>query len=210
MVLLPVLGAGVIRLLGASWRIREVGIEHVEAARAHAPRVIYAFWHGRLLPLSYTHRSRAIHVLASRHADGELLGRTIRHLGFGHVRGSSTRGGTRAILELADAVRAGYDLGMTVDGPRGPVHVVKPGVVEIAKLTGSAVVPITTASRHHRTFASWDRFEMPHPWTQVVVRHGPPVLVPADADRDTLESRRRDVEQSLLDITAEADRDVAR
>ncbi len=206
---LPVAGAALIRLLGVSWRIHYAGEEHLAAARQHSRTVIYAFWHGRLLPLSYTHRGRAIHVLASRHADGELLGLTIRKLGFGHVRGSSSRGGARAIMELSDAVRDGYDLGITVDGPRGPRFVVKPGVVEIAKITGSAIVPITTASRRHRTFSSWDRFELPWPWTRVQVRHGAPVTVPADSDRDALEEKRLEVERILAEITAEADHDVA-
>jgi lysophospholipid acyltransferase (LPLAT)-like uncharacterized protein len=205
----PVLGAALIRALGATWRIRPVDDEHRVAARERSPRLIFAFWHGRLLPLTYEYRDRGARILASQHADGELLGQTLRFLGYGHVRGSSTRGGSRAIMELVEELRSGHDLGLTVDGPRGPRHVVKPGVVEIAKLTGSAILPITSASRRHRTFASWDRFELPYPWARVVVRYGPAVTVPADADRDLMEARRLDVERILNHITAEADRDVA-
>jgi lysophospholipid acyltransferase (LPLAT)-like uncharacterized protein len=205
---LPAAGAALIRVLGCTWRVRAVDREHEAAARRASPQLVYAFWHGRLLPLAYVYRGSDARILASRHEDGELLGRTVRHLGLGHVRGSSTRGGSRALLELVDAIRAGHDLGLTVDGPRGPLHVVKPGVIEIAKLTGSAIVPITSASRRHKTFSSWDRFQLPYPGTEVVVRYGPPVLVPADADRDVLEARRLDVERVLTAITAEADRDV--
>ena len=199
-------GALVIRALGFTWRIRVEAGERLEMARAVSPQVIFVFWHGRLLPLSFTHRNRRVHVLASEHADGEMLGQTIRRLGFGHVRGSSTRGGTRALLELVEKVRAGFDLGVTVDGPRGPAGVVKAGVVEVARQTGACIVPITTASNRKRVFSSWDAFEMPAPFARVVVRYGNPVRVEADADRDQVESRRLEVERELARITAEADR----
>jgi lysophospholipid acyltransferase (LPLAT)-like uncharacterized protein len=199
-------GAAVIRALGFTWRIRIESTDALERARALAPRVIFAFWHGRLLPLSFTHRNRRIHVLASEHADGEMLGQTIRRLGFGHVRGSSTRGGTRAILELAEKVRAGFDLGITVDGPRGPRGVVKPGVVEVARQTGAVIVPITSASNRRRVFASWDAFELPAPFARVVVRYGEPVTVAPGADRALVETRRLEVERTLTRITEEADR----
>ena len=199
-------GATVIRALGSTWRIRIEEEARLDAARVLSPQVIFVFWHGRLLPLSFTHRNRKIHVLASEHTDGEMLGRTIRRLGFGHVRGSSTRGGTRALLELVEKVRAGFDLGVTVDGPRGPAGVVKAGVVEVARRTGAAIVPITTASDRRRVFRSWDAFEMPAPFARVVVRYGEPVRVAPDSGRDAVEERRLDVERVLTRITAEADR----
>ena len=199
-------GAGVIRVLGATWRIRVEDEEHLRAARRIAPNVIFAVWHGRLLPLSYTHRGQSIHILASEHRDGEMMGRTVVRLGFGHARGSSTRGGTRALLDLAERVRSGFDVGLTVDGPRGPRHVAKPGAIEIAKLTGAAIVPITTASRRHRTLASWDGFEVPAPGTRVVVRYAAPVIVSARADRDDMDACRVELERSLVRITEEADR----
>jgi lysophospholipid acyltransferase (LPLAT)-like uncharacterized protein len=199
-------GAAVIRCLGVTWRIRIEASEKLERARSLSPQVIFVFWHGRLLPLSYTHRNRHIHVLASEHADGEMLGQTIRRLGFGHVRGSSTRGGARALLELAQKVRSGFDLGVTVDGPRGPKGVVKPGVVEVARQTGAAIVPITTASSRRRIFRSWDAFEMPAPFARVVVRYGDPVTVGEGADRSGVEAKRLEVERVLSRITEEADR----
>lgn len=201
-------GALVIRALGVTWRIRIEAPEALERARAISPKIIFVTWHGRLLPLAYTHRNRRIHVLASEHADGEMLGQTIRRLGFGHVRGSSTRGGTRALLELVEKVRAGLDVGLTVDGPRGPRGVVKPGVIEVARQTGAAILPITTASSRRRVFASWDAFELPAPFARVVVRYGEPVIVDAGADPAVTEARRQDVERVLTRITDEADRAV--
>jgi lysophospholipid acyltransferase (LPLAT)-like uncharacterized protein len=204
--LVSITGATVIRLLGATWRIRVEEEEFFERARTLSPRVVFAVWHGRMLPYAFTHRNRRVHVLASEHRDGEMLGQTIRRLGFGHVRGSSTRGGARAILALTETVRAGLDVGLTVDGPRGPRGVVKPGVVEVARQTGAAIVPITSASDRHRVFKSWDAFELPLPFARVVVRYGEPILVDPGLDREGVEACRLDVERELTRITAEADR----
>ncbi len=208
LVVVPPLGAAVIRVLASTWRFDVRGREHIDEARRMGKQIVFAFWHGRLLPLAYLHRGENAHVLASEHHDGELLGRTIRYLGFGHVRGSSTRGGTKAILGLADAWRAGFDVALTVDGPRGPRFEVKPGVIEVAKVTGGAIIPVTTASRRHRVFDSWDAFQLPAPFTRVLVAYGPPLRVPADADREAQEATRRELEASLRDLTDACDRDV--
>lgn len=205
MSLLPRIGAVMIRCLGRSWRIRVDGTEHEAAARRESGNVIYAAWHGRMLPITYTLRNRSIHVLASEHRDGETLGRTIERLGFGHVRGSSTRGGARAVMDLAEKLKHGFDVGITVDGPRGPRYVAKAGPVQIAKITGAAIVPITSSSRRHKRFSSWDAFELPLPFTEVRVRHGEPVRVPADCDAETLEAKRSELEAKLRDITRISD-----
>jgi lysophospholipid acyltransferase (LPLAT)-like uncharacterized protein len=194
------LGSLLIRALGSTWRIHFDEGE-IEGVRTRHPAVIYAFWHGRLLPLSFTHRHRSINVLASEHRDGELMGRTIRFLGFGHIRGSSTRRGARAILELTEKVRRGFDLGITVDGPKGPRFVVKPGSLQIAKLTGAPVVPITTSSNRHWTFNSWDEFQVPKPFARVYVRHGEPVFVDANAEEEGIEAARQLLEDRLREIT---------
>ena len=206
LIVVPPIGAAVIGALGATWRFRVRGRENVEEARRAHDRIVFAFWHGRMLPLVYLHRGQDARVLASEHHDGELIARTLRFLGYRQVRGSSTRGGTKAILGLADAVHAGHDIGITVDGPRGPRYQVKPGVVELAKLTGAAVVPVTSASRRHKTFASWDAFELPSPFTRVEIEYGAPIRVAPDADRPEQEEKRREVEASLARITASCDR----
>ena len=199
-------GALFVRALGPTWRVRVEERHRFDRARELGPQLIFAFWHGRLLPLLYAHRDENIHVLASEHADGEMLGQTIRRLGYGHVRGSSTRGGTRALLELVEKVRAGHDVGATVDGPRGPRGVVKAGVIEVARQTGAAIIPLTSASDRHRLFHSWDAFELPFPGARVVVRYSEPMQVAPNADRAEVEARRLDLERELTRITAEADR----
>lgn len=194
-------GSAIIKCLGYTWRIRKTGSEQEARAREHSPQVIYAFWHGRLLPLSFAYRNRPVQVLASQHRDGEMLGRTIRKLGLGHVRGSSTRGGTRAVFELVEKLKVGFDVGITVDGPRGPRYKVKPGPIQIAKMSGAAIVPITASSRRHKTFSSWDTFQLPYPFTEVGIRCGEPVIVPPDADAAQVEEKRLELESKLNAIT---------
>ena len=203
------LGATLIRIIGFTWRFRVVDERYMDEARERAASLVFVFWHGRMLPLSYRYRNRSIHVLASAHRDGEIMGQTIRFLGFGHVRGSSTRGGSRAIRTLVGKLEEGHDLGITVDGPRGPRYEAKPGPLEIAKLSGSPVVPATTSSKSHWVFSSWDAFELPKPFTKVHVRFGRPVIVPRDAGPVELEEKRRELQQILREITDINDRVVA-
>lgn len=202
------LGAGLIRLLGMTWRIRVIDEGYLEAARRLSPSVIYACWHGRMLALSYSHRNQRVHVLASEHRDGELMGQTIRLLGYGHVRGSSTRGGARAARELLDTLRRGYDLAITVDGPKGPRHVFKPGPLEIARLSGCAIIPITASSRRQWTFSSWDGFHVPKPFTKILIRYGEPVTVSAEAPPEVLEQKRSAAERILRTVTENTDEAV--
>ena len=199
-------GAGMIGVLGRSWRFRIIDEHFMDDARRRSRSLIFCFWHGRMLPLSFRYRGRSIQVLASRHPDGELMGQIIRRLGFGHVRGSSTRGGTRAIRELVGKLEQGFDLGITVDGPKGPRYVAKPGPIEIAKLSGSLVVPATTSSSSRWGFSSWDSFELPKPFARVAVRFGPAIAVPADADPAAIEMCRIELETILREITQLNDR----
>jgi lysophospholipid acyltransferase (LPLAT)-like uncharacterized protein len=207
---ITIAGSSFIRCLGHTWRIQMDATDTLRNARQLSPNVVFALWHGRLLPLLFAHRNRSIYTLASEHRDGELMGQTARRFGFGHVRGSSTRGGTRAILGLVEKLEQGYDVGITVDGPRGPRYRVKPGMVQIAKMSGVPIVPVTAGSRHHKTFGTWDAFELPYPFTRVRVAYGEPLIVPADADDDELEEKRLELETVLKSLTETNDDAVRR
>jgi len=203
-------GASFIRAVGRTWRVRITDEKYIDESQKLAPATIFAFWHGRMLPLAYHYRDRErrVHVLASAHRDGELMGQTIRFLGFGHFRGSSTRGGARALREMVALTEDGQDVGLTVDGPVGPRYEVKPGIIKAARSTGSPIVPVATGSNHHWTFRSWDAFEFPMPFSRVGVWFGPPILVSADADEEVMEEKRAEVENSLRHITELNDRDL--
>ncbi|MCK4549286.1 MAG: lysophospholipid acyltransferase family protein, partial [Candidatus Krumholzibacteria bacterium] len=170
-----------IRLLGVTWRLEIRGGERLDRARKISERVIYAFWHGRLLALSWSHRNRNVHVLASEHYDGDLMGKTIEWLGFGHLKGSTTRGGARALRELKGVLAEGCDIGLTVDGPKGPRGRVQQGATELSRLASCAVVPITDTAKGRKIFGSWDRFQIPVPFAKVIVEYGEPLIVPGTA-----------------------------
>jgi lysophospholipid acyltransferase (LPLAT)-like uncharacterized protein len=196
------LGALLIRLLGLTWRVRWEGMENIEAARRISPQVIFSFWHGRLLVLSYSHRGRKIQVLASEHEDGDLMGRAITWLGFGHRKGSTSRGGARALRELAKVLGEGLDIGLTVDGPRGPRGALHQGAVELSRMTGSAIVPVSNSSRPRKLFSSWDRFQLPTPFAKVTVAYGEPMFVPKGSPPEERERLRIELEARLNDLTA--------
>jgi hypothetical protein len=163
------------------------------------------FWHAGLLPLTYAHRGTGGAVLISRHADGELIARTIEHLGFVTARGSSTRGGGRGMLDLLARAAEGRDIGITPDGPRGPARRFKPGAIRLASRSGVPLVPIGVAARHERRLRSWDRFRLPAPFTRVALVYGPAERVPPDLDEAQLEGWCARAGAAVDRATAEAE-----
>ncbi|TAL10207.1 MAG: DUF374 domain-containing protein [Nitrospirae bacterium] len=141
--LIPPLGAIVIRALGRTLRIRTLHGERVTSFWGAGRSVIIAFWHGRQLMLPLGYGGSRLYILVSEHRDGELIHRIVRRFGFDTVRGSTTRGGARALRQLVRLGRSGAGLAVTPDGPRGPRCVAQAGVVELAKLTGLPIVPLT-------------------------------------------------------------------
>ena len=202
------LGRGLVRGLAASLRLREYRAPGLEARWQARQPVIYTVWHGRILLLPYLYGRRLrIHVLTSRSRDGEILSRFVQGFGMRVVRGSSSRGGARALLALARVVRdEGADVVIVPDGPRGPSHVAQSGAAILAKVTGVPMVPVAFAAAPCSVLRSWDAFVVPHPFARAVVLFGEPIAVPQDADRHVLEAKRRELEAALQGITAAADR----
>ncbi len=139
----PPLGAAVLRLLGRSIRVERRGDEVMERYYHAGRSMIFAFWHSRQLMMPFAYRGREIHVLISRHRDGEIIARIIARFGLRAVRGSTTRGAVPALRELIRVGRSGVDLCVTPDGPKGPAQVAQAGVIELAKATGLPIVPVT-------------------------------------------------------------------
>ncbi len=200
------MGPAVVRGLHATLRVDVRGTEHYERLRAAGQPVIFAVWHGRMLTPVWWHRAEGIVVLVSEHADGEALARIMGGLGFGSVRGSSTRGGVRGLKGLVRAGRERHDLAITPDGPRGPARQVKPGLMAAAQLAGAAVVPLSAASTPNWTLSSWDRFVIPRPRAKVYLEYGPPIRIPADADDGERARRRAEVQIALDALTERVDR----
>jgi lysophospholipid acyltransferase (LPLAT)-like uncharacterized protein len=194
---LGAVGAGLLGSLFATVRERRVEAEHYLRLRAEGTPIIFVFWHAHTLPLAWCHRNEGIVTLVSDHGDGEALVRLIRHWGFGAVRGSSTRGATKALKGLIRAARAGKDLALTPDGPRGPARAFKPGALAVAQATGLPVVPLAAGASGAWRVGSWDRSLIPHPFSRLCVAYGPPRTVPAHMDRTALESLARELGQEL-------------
>jgi hypothetical protein len=190
-----------IRLLGATVRFRVEGAEHWEAARADGHQPIYTFWHDRILLGTYFFRRRRIVVMTSRSFDGEYIARFIQRFGYGAVRGSSSRGAVGALAEMVRLARLGCPTGFSIDGPRGPRHEAKMGAVLLAKKTGCPVLPFSLNPARYYSVPSWDRMQIPYPFTRCAVRFAPPVSVHRDADDAALEAKRDELQRALDGIT---------
>lgn len=192
-----VLGAAAVNALMVTTRLRRLDEERYVRFRREGRPVIFAFWHGHLLPLLHAHRGEGIVTLVSDHGDGEYLTRVNGRLGYGTVRGSSTRGGVRGLKGLIRAARSGRDLALTPDGPRGPARRVKPGALAVAQATGLPIVPLAAGASGGWHLGSWDAFLVPRPFSTVCVAYGEPVRVERDLTRDGLEALAREVGRSL-------------
>ena len=192
------LGYPVLRALGSTWKWKVSGAEHVEAIRARGLHPIHAFWHGRILPATVYFQRRGIVVITSENYDGEWIARIIRKFGYGTARGSTSRGGPKALLQLVRDVRS-KGVAFTLDGPRGPAEVAQPGAVWLSKATGNPLLPFHAEAASSWTLKSWDRTHIPKPFTSVAMTIGEPIYVPREADETALETWRQQLQQALAD-----------
>jgi hypothetical protein len=190
-------GYRIVATLGATLRWKTEGLQHLDAIRDSGRQPIMAFWHGRILSATYFFRRRGIVVITSENFDGEWIAGIIERFGYGTARGSSSRGGRKALLQLTRDMAAGKPAGFTVDGPRGPARVAQPGAVWLAKATGNPVLPFHLETDRHWTLKTWDRTQIPKPFATVALVVGEPFHVPADADDEGVESARRLLEERL-------------
>ena len=195
-----VLGTGMVSALFLTTRMTRVGAEHYERFRRGGSPVIFVFWHGQLLPLIHYHRREGIVVLVSEHDDGEFVTRVIRRNGFGTVRGSRTRGGTKGLRGLVRAARRGRDLALTPDGPRGPRGEFKPGALLVAQMTGLPVIPLAVGASSGWRFRSWDGFLVPRPLSRITIEYLPPRFVSRDATREELDAIAAEIGRDLNDL----------
>ena len=196
--LAPSLGAAVIRLLHALLRTDILGEEHINKFWVKGETVILSTWHDQLWMMINVYRGPGARILISPSMDGELIARTMQKFGQDAVRGSSSRGGRDAFKKLIQLSRKPYDLGITPDGPKGPRHQIKEGVVQLARLTGRPIVPLAFVCSNGHRFNSWDRFLLPYPWGRGVYVFGEPLYYQQD---ETMESFRAKVQESMDENT---------
>ena len=197
-------GYRLIAALGATLRWRTKGFEHFDVIAASGRPPIMAFWHGRILSATYYFRRRGIVVITSENFDGEWIAGIIERFGYGTARGSTSRGARRALLQLTREMAAGKPAGFTVDGPRGPARVAQPGAVWLAKVTGNPVLPFHLEADRYWTLNSWDRTQVPKPFSKVALVMGEPFTVPSDADQARVESARQLLERRLASLEPHA------
>jgi len=187
----PLIGA-----LGATWRWRIDGLNHYDAVTAGGRQPIIAFWHGRILPGTLCFRDRGIVVITSQNFDGEWIARIIHRFGYGTARGSTSRGGARALVQLRRDLGDGRAVAFPLDGPRGPARVAQPGAVWLAGATGHPLLPIHLEASRAWTMKSWDRTQVPKPFAQVSMAMESPIYVESTAD-DVLASAGAALKESL-------------
>jgi lysophospholipid acyltransferase (LPLAT)-like uncharacterized protein len=169
-------------------------------------RFIFACWHSRLLLLSYIYKRLNASIMVSNSADGEIIAQVLQRHGHKTIRGSTGKGGMRALMQQIMDMRDNRRPGVVIpDGPTGPRHKVQTGVILLAQKTGCPIIPLAYSSKRRKVFGSWDRFIMPYPWTRGVVTYGRPIEVPAKADADTIQECAHRLEHELNRITARAD-----
>ncbi len=197
------------RLLGAlivlhraTIRVERLHFEHYKDLKARGVPILFALWHGRMFLSIQAHRGEGIATMASQSKDGEWIARWLEKNGYAVVRGSTTRGGSRALRQMVRLVRSGRHAALTVDGPKGPPRVVAPGVVQLARLTGAWILPITSSCSRPRFLASWDRYLLPYPFSKAVVAYGGSFPIPPDVSDEAALAR---IASALDAATAQAD-----
>jgi hypothetical protein len=202
----PFLGAGLSKLWSYTLRVRWEGLEAVEELVARDERFILSFWHRRLfmMPLAYPFRrkGRGVAILSSDSRDGERSAATWRWFGIHAVRGTASDDGARALVRMIQAVKQGWDFGITPDGPRGPLLQLKPGTVALARKTGAWIVPVSLAFDRCFELKTWDRMVIPWPFASCVIRYGTPYRVSAKGE-DAFENQRLQGHMDALEAWAE-------
>jgi hypothetical protein len=161
-------GSWALKALGATWRVRVHGWDAYKARHAAGERVVLVLWHGQMLVCARAH-ALPIAVMISEHRDGEIIARVLQLLGHSAVRGSSSRGGARALLEAVRVMAGGRDVAITPDGPRGPRHSFAPGALALAFRANAPVVSLVASVDRLWRLRSWDGFEIPKPFARVTV-----------------------------------------
>lgn len=198
----------ILRLLALTVRLDRENLRDLpDPFRGHvttAGPIIYAFWHNRILAATFFFRNRGIVVMTSQSRDGDIIARVIRRFGFGAARGSATRGSIQALKAMARCVRDGHDVAFTIDGPKGPRYVAKPGAVMLARLSGAPIQPICISARSYWEIRSWDRFRIPKPFSRGRIFYGRTIHVSRDADEAELAARTAELQSELDRLRAES------
>jgi lysophospholipid acyltransferase (LPLAT)-like uncharacterized protein len=204
----PIIGWGVyafLRILAPTLRFETIGLHNLEDLPKRGQRAIGAFWHRCIFSAVWRWRWRGVVVMNTPNFDGQWTRVAIERLGYGTVQGSSSRGGLRGLLVMEKRLAEGHEVAFTIDGPRGPRYVAKPGPVMLARRTGQPIIVFHSAAEKARTFEkSWDLLQIPMPFTRAIMVVAPPIYVPDRADAKVMEEKHAEMQAALERV-----RDVA-
>ncbi len=189
-----------ISFIGKTVRFEVEGQENFEQIENAGKIPIYTFWHNRIFIGTYFFRNRKIVVMTSQSFDGEYIARFIQRFGYGASRGSSTRGGIKALGEMIRVMKEGFPAAFSIDGPKGPKYEAKSGVCLLAKKTGNPIIPFVFESKNYWEINSWDKLQIPKPFTRVKVIIEKPIYVSSEANDDEIENKRLEVQSSLDEL----------
>jgi len=199
------LGSVLIRALAITWRYRITNGAAWRELRSRRQPFIFAFWHGTMLPLVWTHRGEGVPVVISEHRDGEIIARIVESFGFTTIRGSSSRGAARALMAIVRELERGSEVAVTPDGPRGPARRFASGALVAAQRVGVPIVGVGVVASSAWRLNSWDRFMIPKPFSRVQVAYTLPTTVAATSAREA-EGEAPRFESLLNHALAEAER----
>jgi lysophospholipid acyltransferase (LPLAT)-like uncharacterized protein len=186
-----------IGLIGRTLRFETKGAENLESIEQIGKIPIYSLWHNRIFAGTFYLRKRKIVVITSQSFDGEYIARFLLRFGFGAVRGSSTRGGIGALIEMIRLMRQGLPMAFTVDGPKGPKYVAKSGAILLAKKTGNPILPFSVESEKFWTVKSWDNLQIPKPFSRAIFCYSNPIHVASDANEQEIEKKLEELQAKL-------------
>lgn len=198
----PWFGAKLIRLISMTQRSEILGEGPIRDLWNSGQRVILSTWHDQLLMMVTVYHGAGSKILISQSRDGELIARTVGYFGQGTVRGSSSRGGRGAFRELLRFAEEEVDLAVTPDGPKGPRHQLKDGVLQLARFSGRPVVPLSYVCNRGHRFASWDRFLLPYPFARGIFCYGDPVYL---SRQDSLDVCRERLQAAMQETQSRAE-----
>lgn len=199
------IGAPLVKLIGVTLKIKTHGDEHLQHCLEKDSHV-YSLFHGRMFIPVWHHRHQGITTLVSQSKDGEAVTRLVKHLGHSTIRGSANRGGAKSIVDLSNALKNGNVVAMMIDGSKGPIYEPKIGTVAIARLSGTPILPICSTTTKFWKFKSWDRFQLPKPFSKGVLVYEEPLYVPKSAKGEKLEEYRVELKRRMLLAKEKAER----
>lgn len=204
--LLSFLAFLIIKIICKTISIKTINWSVRQKCRQDNQSFIYAFWHGRQFMLLGWNKDKPMVIMTSLSKDGRLQDKILKRLGHYTVPGSSSKGAVRGLVGMIRGMRLGHNASVTVDGPKGPVYEVKPGIIYLASKTNSVIIPLTShAKKSYISSRAWDKYEFPVPFNKAVVILGDPIKVPSELDEEIIEHKIKELEKSLREITQKAD-----